>query len=152
MSRRDLDDNDPYVVIEQRSTSVMPFLIGLALGAGAALLFAPQSGEATRRDIKRRALRARRFAEQKASEITDSVNETYQDARRRVEDTIDSARHAVDLKKRQVTRAMEAGRTAARDAREDLENRIATTKAAYTAGVNAAKNVRNAGSDEPVDG
>ena len=40
MSRRDLEDNDPYVVIEQRSTSVMPFIIGLALGAGAALLFA----------------------------------------------------------------------------------------------------------------
>ena len=146
MSRRDLED-DPYVVIEQRSTNVMPFLIGLALGAGAALLFAPKSGEETRRDLKRRAIRARRLAEQKASEISDSVSETYQQARRRVEDTIDDAKHAVDLKKRQVTRAVEAGRAAARDAREDLENRIATTKAAYTAGINAAKTTR-AESDE----
>ena len=155
MSRRELEDNDPYVVIEQRSTSVMPFLIGLALGAGAALLLAPQSGEETRRDLKRRALRARRLAERKAEEISDSVSETYQDARRKVEETIDGARDAVDLKKRQVTRAVEAGRTAAREAREDLENRIATTKAAYTAGITAAKNVRNAdnaGNDEPVEG
>ena len=150
MSRREYED-DPYVVIEQRSTSVMPFLVGLALGAGVALLFAPKSGEETRRDLKRRAIRARRLAEQKAGEISDSVSETYQDARRRVEETIDDAKHAVDLKKRQVTRAVEAGRVAARDAREDLENRIATTKAAYTAGINAAKNARSA-SDEPEEG
>jgi len=150
MSRREYED-DPYVVIEQRSTSAMPFLVGLALGAGVALLFAPKSGEETRRDLKRRAIRARRLAEQKAGEISDSVSETYQDARRRVEETIDDAKHAVDLKKRQVTRAVEAGRAAARDAREDLENRIATTKAAYTAGTNAAKNAR-AASDEPEEG
>ena len=150
MSRREFED-DPYVVIEQRSTSVMPFLVGLALGAGVALLFAPKTGEETRRDLKRRAIRARRLAEKKASEISDSVSETYQDARRRVEESIDGAKHAVDLKKRQVTRAVEAGRAAARDAREDLENRIATTKAAYTAGINAAKNAR-AASDEPEEG
>ena len=33
MSRRDLEDNEPYVVIEQQSNSVMPFLIGLACAA-----------------------------------------------------------------------------------------------------------------------
>ena len=159
MSRRDFEDNDPYVVIEQRSTSVMPFIVGLALGAGVALLFAPRSGEETRRDLKRRALRARKLAERKASELTDSVTETYQDARRRVEEKIDDAKDAVDLKRRQVTRAVEAGRaaardaidagrTAARDARDDLENRIATTKAAYTAGVKAAKRVHDTESDE----
>ena len=102
MSRRDFEDNDPYVVIEQRSTSVMPFIVGLALGAGVALLFAPRSGEETRRDLKRRALRARKLAERKASELTDSVTETYQDARRRVEEKIDDAKDAVDLKRRQV--------------------------------------------------
>ena len=164
MPRRDYeDDNDPYVVIEQRSTSVMPFIVGLALGAGVALLFAPRSGEETRRDLKRRAIRARKLAERKATEISETVTETYQDARRRVEETIDTAKDAVDLKRRQVTRAVEAGRAAARDAvdagraaaretRDDLEHRIATTKAEYTAGVNAAKRARESGSDEPVEG
>ncbi len=162
MSRRELEDNDPYVVIEQQSNSVMPFLIGLALGAGAALLLAPRSGEETRRDLKRRALRARKIADRKAHELGDSVTETYQDARRRVEETIDGAKDAIDLKRRQVTRAVDAGRaaardamdvgrSAARDAREDLENRISTTKAAYSAGVNAAKRAHNAGSDEPTE-
>ncbi len=163
MSRRDFeDDSEPYVVIEQKSNSVMPFLVGLALGAGAALLLAPRSGEETRRDLKRRAIRARKLAEKKASEIADSVTETYEDARRRVEEKIDGAKDAIDLRRRQVTRAVDAGRTAARDAidagraaardaREDLEHRVANTKAAYTAGVNAAKRVHNAGSDEPVE-
>ena len=162
MSRRDFEDNDPYVVIEQRSTSVMPFLIGLALGAGVALLFAPKSGEETRRDLKRRAIRARKRPNEKRPSVTDTVSDTYQDARRRVEETIDGAKDAVDLKRRQVTRAVEAGRAAAamrdagraaaHDAREDLENRLAETKAAYTAGVKAAKRVDDAASDEPVDG
>jgi gas vesicle protein len=151
------------VVIEQRSTSVMPFIVGLALGAGVALLFAPKTGEETRRDLKRRAIRARKLAERKAQELSDTVSETYEDARRRVEETIDSAKDAVDLKRRQVTRAVEAGRAAAReavdagraaahDAREDLENRLATTKAAYTAGVKAAKRAHDEASDEPVEG
>src|SRR5690349_16698261 len=64
MSRYDFDDDDRYVVIENHSAGVGPFLVGLAVGAGIALLFAPRSGEATRRDIKRRALRVRRAAEQ----------------------------------------------------------------------------------------
>ena len=137
--------------------------VGILIGAVIAVLFAPKSGEETRRDLKRRAIRARKLAERKAQELGDTVNETYQDARRRVEETIDTAKDAVDLKRRQVTRAVEAGRAAARDAvdagraaahdaREDLENRLATTKAAYTAGVRAAKRAHDAASDEPAEG
>ena len=44
------------------------------------------------------------------------------------------ARQAIDLKRRQVHRAMDAGRAAAREARDELEHRIAETKAAYNAG------------------
>ena len=52
---------------------------------------------------------------------------------------IDTARQAIDLKKRQVSRAMEAGRAAAQEARDELERRIAETKAAYNAGVDVAR-------------
>jgi len=131
MSRYDLDDDERVVVIEQHSAGAAPFLVGLALGAGLALLFAPSSGTETRRQIKQRAMRVRRAAEQVANDVTDTVSETFQDARRRVEDRIDSARDALDLKRRQVRRAVEAGRAAAHEAREELEDRIAETKAAY---------------------
>lgn len=131
MSRYDLDDDDRVVVIEQHSAGAAPFLVGLAIGAGLALLFAPSSGEETRRQIKQRAMRARRAAEEMASEVTDTVTDTFHDARRRVEERIDSARDAIDLKRRQVRRAVDAGRAAAVEAREELEQRIAESKANY---------------------
>ncbi|MFL5612069.1 MAG: YtxH domain-containing protein [Gemmatimonadaceae bacterium] len=136
MSRHyDFDDEEPYVVIEKQSGTLSSFFVGIALGAGLALLFAPQSGVQTRRGLQRRARRAQRAARQMANDVTDTVVDKFQDARRRVEDQIDSARQAIDMKKEQVQRAMEAGRAAAQQAREELERRIADTKAAYqTAG------------------
>src|SRR5215211_7894431 len=118
MSRYEFEEDEPYVVIDRQTVGVAPFLIGLALGAGAALLLAPRSGAATRKDITRRAIRVRRAAENVAADVTDTVVDTFQDARRRVEDQIDSARRAVEIKREQVHAAMEAGRVAAREARE----------------------------------
>ncbi len=66
-------------------------------------------------------------------------------ARDAVSDRVDRARQAVDLKRRQVERAVEAGRAAAHQAREDLERRIAQTKAAYQAGTSAALDTLDAG-------
>jgi len=126
------DEADPYVIVERHeSAGIGSFLVGLAVGAGVALLFAPRSGADTRQDIRRRATRVKRAAEQAANDVTDTVVNTFEDARRRVEDQIDSARQAVDLKRRQVNRAFEAGRSAAREARDELEQRIAESKAAY---------------------
>jgi gas vesicle protein len=141
MARYEVDDDDRVVVIEKHSAGVTPFLIGLAIGAGAALLLAPRSGAATRRDLRRRARRARRAAEQ-------AVTDTFEDARQRVEEKIDSVRGAIDLKKRQVNRAMDAGRSAAREARDELEQRIAETKAAYHAGAAIAHEDRARMGDE----
>jgi hypothetical protein len=60
-----------------------------------------------------------------------------------------------------VSRAMEAGRAAAQQARDELERRIAETKAAYNAGVDVARSGNAAAlpsrpdledPDEPLDG
>lgn len=147
MSRYDNDDDSRIIIERHHSAGVGPFLLGIALGAGIALLFAPRSGAATRRGIKRRAMRVRRAAEDAANEVTDTVVGTFQDARRKVEDRIDSVRQAVDLKKQQVHRAMDAGRAAAREAREELEQRIAETKAAYGAGAAVARGPRSTGDE-----
>jgi hypothetical protein len=47
------------------------------------------------------------------------------------------------MRKQQVTRAVQAGRAAAQDARGELERRIAETKAAYQAGADVARSSRN---------
>jgi len=79
--------------------------------------------------------------------VTDGVVGTFEDARRRVEEQIDNAREAIELRTRQVTSAVEAGRAAAQEARLDLEQRLAETKAAYRAAPPAT-----AGSDRPARG
>lgn len=131
MSDYDWDDDEPYVIIEQKDSGVGSFLIGLAVGAGVALLFAPRSGEETRREIQRRAREVGDQAQDIVSDLTESVGNKFQQAKESVDERIDSARNAVELKRRQVSNAVDAGRAAAQQAREELELRIAETKAAY---------------------
>jgi gas vesicle protein len=150
MRRVDYDD-EPAVIIERHSGGVGAFIMGVAVGAAAALLLAPQSGAATRRDLRRSARRARRAAQDIAGDVSTRVNDTFDHARERVETGIDTARQAIELKKRQVSRAMEAGREAAQQARDELERRIAETKAAYSAGVEVARTGNAAPLPAPVD-
>lgn len=132
MSEYDWDEDEgPYVVIQEGSSGVGPLLLGIALGTGIALLFAPQSGAQTRRSIRRKALQAKDAVSEVVDEVASSVAGGLEKARDSVDDGIESARVAVDLKKRQISRAVRAGRDAAHEAREDLEFRIAETKAAY---------------------
>ena len=127
-------DDEPYVIVEKHEGSVGSLLLGVAIGAGLALLFAPRSGQETRAEIRARARRAQDAARDLATGVTDTVVDTYHDARQQVEDRIDAAREAIEIKRQQVVRAMDAGREAAQSARDELERRIAETKAAYQAG------------------
>lgn len=131
MSDFELEDEGPYVVIERSEPGVGTFVMGLAIGAGLALLFAPRTGEETRRDLQRRARRVGDQAQDFVTEVTDSVSQTLNAAKERVGTQIDSTRQAVELKRRQVSNAVDAGRAAAQQARVELEQRIAETKAAY---------------------
>lgn len=138
----DFDDETPYVVVEKHSGGVGSFLMGLAIGAGVALLFAPQSGEETRRGIRRKAQSVRDGAQDAVSGAAERVMDTFENARARVEEEIDRAREAVELRKDQVSRAVRAGRQAARDARGDLEQRIAEAKASYEDGMGPTRRSR----------
>jgi gas vesicle protein len=124
-------DVGPYVIVERRETGIGPFLVGLALGAGAALLFAPQSGEETRRGIARSARRAQDAAQDFVGEVSGTVADKFNEVRASVEERIEATLDAVDDKRRRVSNAFHAGRAAARDARGELEQRIAESKAAY---------------------
>ena len=136
MSENDWYDDDepyygePYVIVEKREAGIGPFLIGLALGAGAALLFAPQTGEETRRGIARRARRAQEAAQDLVEDVSGTVADKFKEVRETVGERIDATLEAVDDKKRRVSNAFHAGRAAAREARGELEQRIAESKAA----------------------
>jgi len=137
MDEHDLYDDDepyygePYVIVERREVGIGPLLIGLALGAGVALLFAPQSGEETRRGIARRARRAQDAAQDFVADVSGTVADKFDEVRATVGERIEATLDAVDDKKRRVSNAFHAGRAAAREARGELEQRIAESKAAY---------------------
>jgi gas vesicle protein len=122
---------EPYVIIEKRGPGVGSLLAALALGAGVALLLAPQSGEETRKEIARRARRAQDAAQDLVEDLSGTVADKFQEVRATVEERIEATLEAVDEKKRRVSNAYQAGRAAAREARGDLEQRIAESKAAY---------------------
>ena len=124
-------DERPYVIVERRESGVGSFIIGLALGAGVALLLAPQNGEETRRGIARRARRAQEAAQGFVEDVSGTVADKFNEVRASVGERIEATFEAVDAKKRQVSNAVEAGRAAARQTRGELEHRIAERKAAY---------------------
>ncbi len=135
-------DDVPYIVIEKHSGGLAQLMLGVAIGAGVALLFAPRSGPETRRALRRRAEAATASVKDVATDVTGQVVDTFESARSRVEEQIESARLAIESKKAQVARAMDAGREAAHLARGDLERRLAETKAAYNAGGDVARSSR----------
>ena len=135
-------DDEPYIVIEKHGGGVGDFLLGALIGAGVALLFAPRTGRETRADITRRARAAQGRVRDVAEGVTEQVVDSFEGARARIEEQIETARSAIVAKKDQVSRAMEAGREAAFQARTDLERRLAETKAAYNAGADVARGGR----------
>ena len=106
---RDYDfEGEPFVVIEREEPGIGTLLLGVAIGAGLALLFAPRTGADTRRMIGTRARRA-------SDRVTDRVG---------------AARDAIRRGQDQVLDAVDAGRSAAAEARTELERKIAENKAA----------------------
>lgn len=123
------DDEVPIIVIErERSGGIGSFILGALVGAGVALLFAPQSGEETQEEIRRRARRLKSQAEDRLRAAQEQLETRLEQARANVQGRVDSVRGAV-----------ESGRQAARDARADLEHRLAQTKAAYRTGLDGLR-------------
>lgn len=93
--------SEPTVVVERRSGGgIGLFILGVAVGAGIALLLAPQSGAETRQDLRRGARRLRRKA-----------RVMVEDAREQAEDLARTT--------------SSAARDVAREARAALESRLA---------------------------
>ena len=131
------DDEVPYIVIErERGGSMGSFILGALVGAGVALLLAPQSGEETQDEIRRRARKLRAQAEDRLRIAQQQLENRLDRARENVQGRVDSMRGAV-----------ESGRQAARDARADLERRLEQTKAAYRSGLDGLR-----GAGRPADG
>lgn len=137
------DREDPYIVIEQKGGSgVGSFIVGALLGAGVALLLAPYSGEETQEEIKERARR-----------LKTSAGDQIRTAQKNIEERLDHTRDEIMDRVGTVREAVQSGRQAAREARTDLEHKLERSKAAYRAGVDAARETGEEGDEvDPVQG
>jgi gas vesicle protein len=142
------NDYDDDREIERRGGGTFSaFLVGLAIGAGAALLLAPQSGERTRRNLARGAKRVRRQAEEFVRDTRERAEDAIDDARAELESRVDQTRDAFKHRKREVERAMRAGRTAVREYRDQLTDRISRTEAGEGRGSDESPRVRSSDRD-----
>ena len=86
-------------------TGALLVLVGAVLGAGAALLFAPQSGERTRRDISRYARKTGRMVEGVAGEVAGSVAGMAEAVEEKAEELLEKGK---DLSKESLEAALAA--------------------------------------------
>lgn len=77
------------------------FLAGIGIGALVGILFAPQSGEETRKYLAQKAEEGRDYAQRKAREL-----------RERAEDLIERSKEVVDRQKGSLGAAIDAGKEA----------------------------------------
>jgi gas vesicle protein len=71
---------------QDNGEKIMWFVVGAALGAAVALLYAPQSGDRTRRMLSRKAKESRDVLSDSGRELLDKGRDLYEKGRRVADD------------------------------------------------------------------
>jgi gas vesicle protein len=127
---RHRDEETPYIIVERSEDGggVLPFLWGALIGAGVAILFAPRSGRETRAEITGGVNRLKEKVEDTVRGVQESVTDAVEGVRGQVGERVNVARSAFD-----------AGKTAARESRADMEKRIRAARESFESGQRAAR-------------
>lgn len=123
MSRRS-EERDVIVLEREGGTSLWWFLVGGALGAGLALLFAPQSGDKTRRQLGRRLVALRDSAGEAIEELKETFDpgapaEGPEGEEEEDEEPAPAPRQGVSAARRELERRLADARTRRRQALAD---------------------------------
>lgn len=129
-------DDLPHIIIETEAEGggFSSFLLGALVGAAAALLLAPRSGSETQRQLREFATRLRDEAEEQVDGARSTVTGLVDRTRGALEDRISSVRGELETRADQARTAVDAGRRAARQAREELQRRVDDAKGAHRGG------------------
>lgn len=88
------------------------FLAGGLVGAALALLYAPQSGSETRRDIAKSARRIKKGAVEMAEDTIESITDFADDIKDRASDIIESGIEMSEHAKKEIIKSFEDGQRA----------------------------------------
>ncbi len=101
-------------------TVVLAFLLGGVVGAGIALLTAPQSGRETREKIREATDEAKDKIRSLSDDARQKVREYTEEAKEKIQETYEHGKDAVAEKKNVLTTAIEAGKKAMKEEKERL--------------------------------
>src|SRR5690242_19933111 len=108
------------VYVEQGGDSSVKWLfLGAAIGAGIALLYAPRTGEETRRSLQRKLWKLRAMTEEKLDELTQQFSAASQQAAEALEEDADDIDDDYDSSEMPT----------AASPRQELERRLAEARA-----------------------
>jgi len=126
--------------MSQKKEFVLGMLIGSAVGAAAALLYAPQGGSDTRELIRHKGDEARERVAGVASNVKQTVTEKADQIRHSTHDLVDKGKGFVETKKSQITAAVDAGKQAYSRKKEELEAEVAEDTALSGSSTNHGTN------------
>lgn len=99
-------------------------VVGGLIGAGVALLFAPQSGRETRKDIKRAARRVKNSTVDLIEDTIDDVNDFIGDLRKKAADIADQGADISDKAKKELIATLEHVQNAIEKRKQKLSEMI----------------------------
>jgi len=99
-----MEDRDKKV-----AAAALLLVAGGIIGAGMALLMAPQSGQRTRRDISRYAKRVKSRADEAVEDLKDNVNDLVEAIGDKTEDLVEKGKDVAGSARKDLIRLIEEG-------------------------------------------
>jgi len=120
--------------MSQKKEFVLGMLIGSAVGAAVAILYAPQGGTDTRELIRHKGVEAKEKVSEVASTVKHTVSEKADQIRSTTHDLVDKSKGFVETKKSQITAAVDAGKEAYTRKKDELQSEVSETTEASLSG------------------
>jgi len=100
----DMEDRDKKIV-----AALLLMAAGGVIGAGLALLFAPQTGDKTRKDLLRYAKKARHKADEAVEELASNVNSMVDTIGEKTEELVEKGKELAGGSRKELIRLIEEG-------------------------------------------
>lgn len=94
----------------EKTNTLFALAVGAIFGAGVALLFAPQSGKKTRRDVRRLGEKALDKTQAIRNEVCSSIENFAEDVWGKVQDDFDRGRKWTEKSISDIQKALDAGK------------------------------------------